>query len=135
MSMYNDEEGRIGVEPEIEEPVLEAGTNPGDLFTETEEKTLEIVHKNKKWVFKYKDLSWKDKYDCVDAAASIEGEDFSFSLSRYYMTALGKMLTHSPIQPLTETTISRLDKDVGAQLISIVPPPADEAVISGLKKA
>jgi len=133
MSMFNEEE-RIGTEPELEEPVLEEGTNPGDLFTDAEEKTLEIVHKNKKWVFKYKDLSWKEKYDCVDEAANIDGESFSFSLGKYYIVALGKMLTYSPIQPISETTLGRLDKDVGAQLLAIVPPPADEAAISKVKK-
>ena len=135
MSTFNEDEEKIGAEPEVEEPELEVGTNPGDLFTDTDEKTLEIFHKGKKWIFKYKDLSWKEKYDCVDEAANIDGDKFSFSLGKYYIVALGKMLTHSPIVPITETTLGRLDKDVGAQLLAIVPPPADEVIIAKLKKA
>ncbi len=113
---------------------LELGINASELFASVDEKELEIVHNGKKWIFKYRDLSWKEKYDCVDAATSLTGDDFGFSLGKYYIIALTKMLTSSPITPLTETTISKLDKDVGAQLLAIVPNPSDPTTIGNIKK-
>lgn len=124
----------VNEEVEEVEQELEVGTDPGELYANEEIQELEIVHKGKKWVFKYKDLSWKQKYDCVDAATVMDGENVGFFIGKYYVLALTKMLVDSPIKPLTETTISKLDKNVGAQLLAIVPPPADPALVDGLKK-
>ncbi len=126
MSMMPEEE-------QVQEEELEMGVNPAELFADTEEKNLEIVHKGKKWVFKYKDLSWKEKYACVDEATDMSGE-FKFSLTKYYVAALTKMLTKSPIHPLTETTLSKLAGPVGAQLMAIVPPPVDAELLATEKK-
>jgi len=117
-----------------EEQELEMGSDPTELFADKNEKELVITHNDKKWIFKYKDLSWKEKYDCVDAATSMNGDDFGFSLGKYYVIALSKMLTSSPISPITETTISKLDKNVGSQLLAIVPNPSDPSVIASVKK-
>ena len=45
------------------------------------------------------------------------------------------MIQDSPIQPFTETTISKLDTSVVAQLLAIVPPPADPDASAAAKKA
>ena len=121
-------------ETEEVEQVLEVGVDPSELYASQETQELVIVHNNKTWVFKYRDLSWKEKYDGVDSAATMDGDDVGYSIGTYYIVALEKMLIDSPIKPITETTLSKLDKDVGAQLVSIVPAPADPAMIAGLKK-
>lgn len=113
---------------------MELGLDPSELYAVTIEKELVIVHNDKRWVFKYRDMTWKEKYDCVDAAQTWQGTEFSFSLGRYYVNALTKMLVDSPIKPLTETTISKLDTKVGSQLLSIVPPPAEIDEAESLKK-
>ena len=53
---------------------------------------------------------------------------FSFSLQSYYAAALTKMLTETPIKPITETKLSKLDRRIGQALVSIVPQPVEDQV-------
>ena len=97
MSLVNEEvEGTEQVEQ-----ILEVGTDPSELYANQETQELVIVHNDKTWIFKYRELSWKEKYDCVDAAASMDGDDVGFSLGTYYIEALKMMLVDSPIKPIT----------------------------------
>ena len=89
------------------------GVNSGDLFASEEESELEIVHKGQTWTFRYKDLTWGDKNYCIDQAQIWEGESFRFSVQRYYAAALTRMITSSPIRPITEITLQKLDRAVG----------------------
>ena len=114
---------------------IEMGANPQELFASTEERTLEFVHNGKKWMFKYRDLDFGSKGDCIDAAQTWVNGEFKFSLKKYYALALSKMITSGPIQPITDTTLGRLSQDVGAKLIGIVPPPVDLNQLEALKKA
>ena len=116
-----------------EEPVI--GTDGNELFVNEAQQTLEVTHNDKKWVFVYRDLSWAEKYKCVDVAQVWSQGEFSFSLSAYYTAALIEMIVDSPIKPFTETTLSKLDTNVVAQLLTIVPPPADPEVANQAKKA
>ena len=38
------------------------------------------------------------------------------------------MLTETPIRPITETTLSKLDRAIGEQLVAIVPQPVESSV-------
>ena len=121
------------VPPVASAPELQEGIDPGDLFASDEEKSLEIFNKGKKWIFKYKDLTWGDKNKCLDDAQQWKDGEFQFSISKYYSVALTRMLTQTPVRPITETTLMKLDRFVGEQLTSIVPqpmetPPDTEAV-------
>jgi len=122
----------------IEEPVVEeltVGSDGNELFVDTALNTLDIWHNDKKWTFTYKKLSWAEKYKCVDAAQIWNEGEFSFSLSLYYTMSLIAMIMDSPIKPFTETTLARLDSGVVAQLLTIVPPPADPEIPEAAKKA
>ena len=101
------------------------GTDSGSLFASEETKTLEIIFKGQKWVFTYKDLNWGDKNACVDQAQEWENGEFKFSVNKYYVKALSLMLVDTPIRPITETTLSKLDRRIGEQLIAIVPNPVE----------
>ena len=124
------------VAPE-EAPVapLVSGTDGNELFVQDHLKTLEIFHNDKKWSFTYKDLSWAEKYKCVDAAQIWKDGEFTFSLASYYMSGLVAMIVDSPIKPFTETIIGKLDTAVVAQLVAIVPTPADPEIPAAAKKA
>ena len=104
---------------------IEDGVNPGDLFASEEEKTLEVFHQGKKWIFKYKDMPWGDKNKCLDEAQNWTGGEFKFSIQKYYASALTKMLTQTPVRPITEMTLQKLDRFVGEQLTAIVPQPVE----------
>ena len=115
------------------EEELPLGTDSSALFATKTEQTLEIIHEGKRYLFKYKDLTWGEKNTCVDAAQSWDqNAGFSFSVSKYYAAALTRMLTDTPIRPITETTLNQLDRRIGEQLIAIVPQPV-EASIQDLK--
>jgi hypothetical protein len=109
----------------VDEKVIMEGTDPSELLVSQSEKTKEIIHDGKKYTFYYKNLSWHEKYKCLDDAHMIDGDQVRFSLSKYYSLMLSKMLIRGPLNPITETTINKLDEDVGSQLIDIVPPPVN----------
>ena len=130
-------------EPTVESPVvfeepaevapvdetLPLGSDPALLYAGREEKILEIVHAGQRWQFKYKDLSWGQKNACIDEAQQWDSETgFRFSVSKYYASALTRMLTDTPIRPITETTLNQLDRSIGERLTSIVPQPVEQAV-------
>jgi hypothetical protein len=104
---------------------MEEGSDPGDLFASDTEKSIEVIHQEKKWIFKYKDLTWGDKNKCLDEAQEWKNGEFKFSISKYYAIALTRMLTQTPIRPITEMTLQKLDRMVGEQLTAIVPQPIE----------
>ena len=111
------------------EEELPLGTDSSALFATKTEQTLEIIHEGKRYLFKYKDLTWGEKNTCVDVAQSWDqNAGFSFSVSKYYASALTRMLTDTPIRPITETTLNQLDRRIGEQLIAIVPQPVETNV-------
>ena len=129
------------IEP-VQEPVQEAsvaleassdelpvGTDGSLLFAGREERVLEIIHAGQRWQFKYKELSWGQKNACIDEAQQWDADEgFKFSVSKYYAAALTRMLTDTPITPVTETTLNNLDRAIGEQLIALVPQPVEQNV-------
>jgi len=114
---------------------LPIGTDGSLLYAGREEKVLEIVHAGQRWHFKYKDLSWGQKNACIDEAQQWDTtEGFKFSVSKYYAAALTRMLTDTPINPITETTLNNLDRAIGEKLIALVPQPVEQNV-EEIKKA
>ena len=114
---------------------LPIGTDGSLLYAGREEKVLEIVHAGQRWAFKYKDLSWGQKNACIDEAQQWDTtEGFKFSVSKYYAAALTRMLTDTPINPITETTLNNLDRAIGEKLIALVPQPVEQNV-EEIKKA
>ena len=125
----------VEVVPEVVEEELPMGNDPSILYAGREEHSLEIVHAGQRWLFKYKDLSWGEKNQCIDEAQQWDTDaGFKFSVTKYYAAALTKMLTSAPIKPITETTLNQLDRHIGEQLIAIVPQPV-EAAVEDIKKA
>ena len=125
----------VEVIPEVVEEELPMGMDPAVLYAGREEHSLEIVHAGQRWVFKYKDLSWGQKNECIDLAQQWDTDaGFKFSVTKYYAAALTKMLTSGPIKPITETTLNQLDRHIGEKLIAIVPQPV-EAAVEDVKKA
>jgi len=108
---------------------LPMGTDGSLLYAGREEKILEIVHAGQRWQFKYKDLSWGQKNACIDEAQQWDSDQgFKFSVSKYYAAALTRMLTDTPIHPVTETTLNNLDRAIGEKLIALVPQPVEQNV-------
>ena len=117
------------VAPEASSNELPMGTDGSLLYAGREEKVLEIVHAGQRWQFKYKDLSWGQKNACIDEAQQWDAtEGFKFSVSKYYAAALTRMLTDTPITPVTETTLNNLDRAIGEKLIALVPQPVEQNV-------
>ena len=108
---------------------LPMGTDASLLLAGSVEKVLEIVHAGQRWQFKYKELSWGQKNSCIDEAQEWDTDQgFKFSVSKYYAAALTRMLTDTPISPVTETTLNGLDRAIGEKLIALVPQPVEQNV-------
>jgi len=108
---------------------LPMGTDGSLLLAGREEKVLEIVHAGQRWQFKYKELSWGQKNTCIDEAQEWDTDQgFKFSVSKYYAAALTRMLTDTPISPVTEVTLNSLDRAIGEKLIALVPQPVEQNV-------
>jgi len=117
------------VAPEASSNELPMGTDGSLLLAGREEKVLEIVHAGQRWQFKYKELSWGQKNTCIDEAQEWDTDQgFKFSVSKYYAAALTRMLTDTPISPVTETTLNSLDRAIGEKLIALVPQPVEQNV-------
>ena len=129
-----DEVSTDVVEEESEEE-LEEGTDPSMLYADSTEHILEVHAMGKKWTFHYRDLTWGEKNECIDAAQRWNEQEFKFSISAYYALALQKMLTRSPIRPISETTLQKLHRNVGDALTSIVPVPVEQNEVEAIKKA
>ena len=127
-------EGLVTDETADQEEEIQEGTDPSILFADSNEHTLEFVYKDKKWSYHSRDMTWGEKNDCIDAAQIWTNGEFKFSISKYYVMALQKMLTRSPIRPITETTLARLNRDIGETLTSIVPNPMEEGEVEAVKK-
>ena len=152
VSNFEAEEGEgpiVFEEPTVESPMvfgepaevppvdetLPLGSDPSLLYAGREEKVLEIIHAGQRWHFKYKELSWGQKNECIDEAQQWDTDaGFKFSVTKYYAAALTRMLTDTPIRPVTETTLNKLDRHIGEQLIAIVPQPVEQYV-EEVKKA
>ena len=133
-----DQEGSEDMvkETEVIEEEIPVGTDSGLLFATEETKTLELIFKGQKWVFTYKDLTWGDKNTCVDQAQEWNNGEFTFSVNTYYVKALSLMFVDTPIRPITETTLAKLDRRIGEQLVAIVPNPVEmPGEVEDLKKA
>ena len=117
------------IEEELIPDELPLGDDPSLLYTSNEEEVLEVIHAGRRWQFKYKQMTWGEKNYCVDKAQTWDSNGtFSFSLQSYYAAALTKMLTETPIKPITETTLNKLDRRIGEALVSIVPQPVEDQV-------
>ena len=128
-TVQSDDLGEEVYEDVEYEKELPISTDASALFAIQTEQTLEIKHEGKRYLFKYKDLTWGEKNACVDLAQSWDqNAGFSFSVSKYYAAALTRMLTDTPIRPITETTLNQLDRRIGEQLIAIVPQPVETNV-------
>ena len=79
-------------------------------------------------------MTWGEKSECIDAAQVWGDGDFKFSIFRYYAMALQKMLVRSPVRPITETTLSRLQREIGEALQSIVPNPVEQGEVEAIIK-
>ena len=131
----DEEQENQQVEEVVEEVVeeLPLGEDASALFTNTDEKELEIVHAGRRCIFKYKELTWGEKNACIDESQSWTADGtFEFSISKYYAAALTRMLTTTPIRPITETTLNRLNRVIGEQLVQLVPQPV-EPIVPDLK--
>ena len=128
-------QGAVPTEEPTDEPTMADGTDSSELFVNENVQSLKVVHNDKKWNFTYRELSWAEKYKCVDAAQIWDKGEFQFSLSAYYTSALVEMIQDSPIKPFTDTTLAKLDTSVEAQILTIVPPPADPEIPEAAKKA
>jgi len=130
-----EEEAQDQLEDGTEEQELEEGTDPSALYADGAEHSLELHHQGKKWTFYYREMTWGEKSECIDAAQIWSDGDFKFSIFRYYAMALQKMLVRSPIRPISETTLRKLSREIGEALISIVPAPVEESEVQAIKKA
>jgi len=118
----------------IEGEELKEGTDPSVLFADSIEHKLELNYKGQKWTFQYRDMTWGEKNECIDAAQIWEQGDFRFSISKYYVMALQRMLIRSPVRPITETTLMKLNREIGEALQSIVPNPVEQGEVEAIKK-
>jgi hypothetical protein len=116
------------------EEELEEGKDPSVLFADSIEHKLELNYKGQKWTFQYRDMTWGENNECIDAAQIWEQGDFRFSISKYYVMALQKMLIRSPVRPITETTLMKLNREIGEALQSIVPNPVEQGEVEAIKK-
>ena len=116
----------------IENNVVDLGEpDVNDLFVNTSKQhSITINHKGHDWVFKYRPLTWREKYECMENSYAFhefvdkngeKKEEYRTMATNYYILCLTKMLTETPLPAVSATVLGLLDIDFMDKLIEICP--------------
>ena len=115
-----------------------------DLFADTQvENSIIIRHKGNDWEFRYRNLTWREKYEALEKAyvyftfKDKNGKDVSdvkYTPTNYFIACLCLMITSSPFPVVSEAILNSLDIAVMDQLVSICPAMNSDAVDKEVKK-
>lgn len=112
-------------------PQLELGTDPNELFTSTENRPVEIEYNNKIWKFVTRDLTWSEKNQIISDSAIMKTIDRSgkstarFDVNKYNQLYLEKSVVSGPIE-LTKVNFLKLDAKFGDLLVANIVERSEE---------
>ena len=121
---------------EVQQPV-----SVYDLFVNaTDTKTLILEFKDAEFEFRYRQLTWAEKSEIIDASFTIEADGTPhMSVGKYKLACIVRMVVDSPIHQApdllwNETTVGTLDPRMVDQLATIVPPMDTTTEMEEVKK-
>ena len=111
-------------------PQLEIGTNPSELFTSTETRSIEIEYNSKIWKFVVRDLTWNEKNQIISQSTGMRksgkgSATASFDVNKYNQLYLEKCVVESPFE-MNRVNFLKLNEKFGDLLISSIVEKGEE---------
>ena len=115
---------------EIENEILPDGTDSNELFVDQKHKEITIPYKGKNWKFTIRQLSWREKSECIKAGTvvNIAGnkknpkKTITMDMNGYNTAFLMKSLVKAPFS-VTLQSFMKLDAEFGDLLTDAVIEP------------
>ena len=117
---------------EIENEILPDGTDSNELFASQDTQEIVIPYKGKNWKFTTRQLTWKEKSECIKAGTEVNitrnKKTITMNMNGYNVAYLMKSLVKAPF-PVTPVSFMKLDADFGDLLADAViePDSGDDA--------
>lgn len=110
---------------------MEKGTDQNDLFVDQNTKNIVIEHNGKEWDFTVRNLTWKEKGDCMTAATKIDidgrnNKSVRVDMPSYNIAYLMKAITKAPF-PVKMSSFLKLNEIVGEKLVEAIIGMGDES--------
>lgn len=110
---------------------MEKGTNAEELFTDQNTRDIVVVYKDKEWEFTVRDLTWKEKGDCMTAATKIDiagkrngkkTKSVKMDMPSYNIAYMTKAIVKAPFA-VNMASFMKLDEEFGDLLVDAVVDP------------
>ena len=109
---------------------MEKGTNADELFADQNTRVETIVYKDKEWEFTIRDLTWKEKGDCMTAATKIDiggkkskkTKSVRMDMPSYNIAYMMKAIVKAPF-PVNMASFMKLDDEFGDLLVDAIVDP------------
>ena len=112
---------------------MDKGSNPDELFADQSTRTETIIYKDKEWDFTVRELTWKEKGDCMTAATKIDikgkksgnaSKIVSMDMPAYNIAYMMKAIVKAPF-PVNIASFMKLDDVFGDLLVDAIVDPED----------
>jgi len=104
---------------------MDKGTKADELYASQDTRVVTIVYKDKEWDFTVRDLTWKQKGDCITAGmkVAIEGKGKTKHMTMdgpaYNIAYMMKAIVKAPF-PVNMASFMKLDSDFGDLLVDAI---------------
>ena len=100
----------------VSEEQLPYGTDPTELFADRTIKEKTIVFNDKRWVFKYRDLTWAQLSKLSNNSTTVsERGIITFNVVKYNDEYLAETIVKAPF-PMNRASLTSISKDFGRVL-------------------
>ena len=110
---------------------MEKGTNTEELFVDQRTRKVIVEFNDKEWDFEVKDLTWKERGDCMTAATRIDikggkGKNVSkiatMDMPAYNIAYMMKAIVKAPF-PVNMASFMKLDERFGEVIVDTIVDP------------
>lgn len=110
---------------------MEKGTDQNELFVNQNIKDIVIEYNGKEWDFQVRNLTWKERGDCMTAATKIDidkrnNKSVRVDMPSYNIAYLMKAIVKAPF-PVKMPSFLKLDEAVGEKLVEAIIGSGDES--------
>lgn len=110
---------------------MEKGTDVSELYADQATRVEIIIYKDKEWEFTVRDLTWKEKGDCMTAATKLDisgkkkgkkTKSVRMDMPAYNIAYLMKTIVNAPF-PVNMASFMKLDDEFGDLIVDAFVDP------------
>lgn len=107
---------------------IKEGTDENKLFADQNTRTIIIEYKGENWTFEVRELSWKQKGDCVTAGTKVNinkgrngaEKSITMDMMAYNIAYLLKAVVKSPFKTFNMATFIKLGDEFGTLMVNAI---------------